>query len=175
MWFDPQLLKTDALKKVIAYSQPTIEKELRQYFKELFLDTGLEEILMTQKVVHKEVFNNKYERNYLSNVLTNNLKVDNYHKWKVDGMEYEYSTIEEARAAAQGKYPDTVGYMIEGKLRKYYKVVRFTYPKFIENFRDGKAQMDRIEVSDNGRPLVFKRKDFLKPEEMQSVDNGCRK
>lgn len=173
MWFHPQLLKTEALKKVIAYSQPTIEKELRQYFKELFLDTGLDEILMTQKVVHKEVFNNKYERNYLSNVLTNNLKVEPLHKWKVEGMDYEYTTIEEAKAAAQGKYPDIQGYMIEGKLYKHYKVTRYSYPKFIENFKDGKAQMDRVEMSDNGRPLVFKRKDFLKPEEMRSVDTGA--
>ncbi len=173
MWFDPQLLKTDALKKVIAYSQPTIEKELRQYFKDLFLDTGLEEIMMTQKVVHKEVFNNKYERNYLSNVLTNNLKVEPYHKWKVEGIEHEYNTIEEARAAAQGKYPDILGYMIEGKIFKQYKVIRYSYPKFIENFRDGKAQMDRLEVNDCGRPLVFKRKYFLRPEEIHSVDVGA--
>ena len=124
-------------------------------------------------MLRKEVFNNKYERNYLSNVLANNLKVDTYHKLKIEGLDYEYTTIEEARAAAQGKYPDTVGYMIEGKIYKQYKVLRYSYPKFVENFRDGKAQMDRIEVSDNGRPLVFKRKDFLKPEEMQSIDTGA--
>jgi hypothetical protein len=161
MWFHPQLLRTDAFRRVVAFSQPTIEKELRQFFKELFLDTGLKEIMMTQKVVHKEVFNNKYERNYLDNILKNNLKLHAYHVWLVDDVATEYATEEEAIAAAGVKYPDHEDYMLLGKIKRHYKVIRYNYPRWEEVITDGKKEMKRFEISDMGRPYVFLRKDFV--------------
>jgi phage/plasmid-associated DNA primase len=78
MWFHPSLIKTEALKKVVAFSKSTIEKELRQYFKDAFLDFGVDEILMTRKDIHKEVFNNRYEANYLEKVLKEELRLDTF-------------------------------------------------------------------------------------------------
>jgi hypothetical protein len=172
MWFHPQLLKTEALKKVIAYSQPQVEKELRHYLKELFLDTGVDEIWMTTAAIHKEVFKNssRYEGYYLSRIIRDNLKADTYHVWKVEGLDKEYNTEAEAIAAAEVKYPDAVGYLVNGKLKKLHKVVRHSYPKMEETFTDGKKENKRIEVSDNGRPFIFYRNDFVKEEDNVMVD-----
>ena len=165
MWFHPALLKTEALKKVIAYSQPTIVKELRQFFKELFLDTGLDEILMTQSTIWKAVFKERYERNYLENALKNVLKVSTYHVWVVDDLDEEFKTEDEATTAAQVKHPQREGFTIKGVVKTLSKVVRYTYPSWQETIVDGKKQMQRCEISDIGRPYVFYRKDFVKPEE----------
>lgn len=171
MWFHPALLKTEALRKVIAYSQPTIEKELRYYFHEIFLDTGLQEILMTQADVHKVVFNNKqFEGNYLQRILKENLKVEAYHVWTVDGETTEYITEAEAVTVATQKFKDTEGYLILGRIQKKPKVRRYSYPRWEEQMKDGKKVNVRVEVeNDPGRPYVFKRADFVKPEESGSV------
>src|SRR5436190_21234018 len=75
MWFHHDLLKTDALRRVVAYSEPTIIKEIRQSLKDLFLDTGMNEILMTAEVIMKELLPKRYERNYLHTILQEKMKV----------------------------------------------------------------------------------------------------
>ena len=60
---------------LIAYSQPTIEKHLREYFKNVFLDNNLEEMKMTLEAIHKEVLDNVYEEDYLCYVLCKRLKL----------------------------------------------------------------------------------------------------
>lgn len=174
MWFHPALLKTEALRKVIAYSQPTIEKELRFYFKEVFLDTGLEEILMTQADIHKVVFNNKqFEGNYLQRILKDNLKVETFHVWMVEGMDKEFATMEDAWAVAEQKFPDVKDFMIQGTIHKKGKVRRYSYPRWEEQLKDQKKVMVRVEVEcDPGRPYVFKRNEFVKADESAAVDIG---
>ncbi len=142
MWFHPALLKTDAFRKVIAYSQPTIEKELRFYFKEMFLLTGLQQVLMTQSDIHKVVFNNKqFEGNYLQRILKDNLKVEAFHVWNVDGDSREFEAEGEAIAFAANKFPDVQGYLITGKIKKKYKVTRYDYLKWEEQLaKDGKIK-----------------------------------
>lgn len=171
MWFHPKLLKTDALNKVIAYSQPQVEKEMRHYFKELFLDTGVNEIWMTVAEVHKDIFKNstRYEGYYLNRIIRENLKCDTYHLWQVEGIEKKYKTEEEAIAAAEVKYPDLVGFMVQGKIKKFHTVVRYTYPRMEEIFADNKKETKRIEVTGHGRPFIFYRKDFVKEEDNVAV------
>ncbi len=171
MWFHPQLLRTEALKKVIAQSQSSAEKELRFYLKEIFLDTGREQILMTATAIHKEVFRNsaKYETLYLSKIIKEKIKVDYYHVWIVDDVKNEYKTEDEALAAAGVKWGNVDGVMPGAKIEKKYKVTRFIYPKMEEKFADGKKEILLMEVHDNGRPFVFLRKDFVSEEEQKSV------
>lgn len=142
MWFKPDLLKTEALKKVIAYSQPVVEKELRNYLRDMFLDFGLDTIMMTRKAIHKEVFNNKYESNYLEKILKDNLKVEQYHM-------FDHAQVDE-----------------EGKPKKIYKTTRYSYPKWEEKHDGGKREMVWVNIYDNGRPYVFKRDQFLTPDEI---------
>lgn len=172
MHFHPDLLITDALRKVQAYSQPTIEKELRAYFKEMFLDTGLEEILMTQEVVQRVILNNKYEKNYVSQILKDRLKVHQFHVWTVDGLaNKEFSTQDAAMIAASGKYPDADQFTLMGYVKPKYKVRRYSYPAFQDTFKEGrKVGRDRIEVNEApGRPYVFRRELFVTKEEDSSV------
>ena len=171
MWFHPRLLKTDALSKVIAYSQPQVEKEMRDYFKELFLDTGVSEIWMSTNDIHKDIFKNstRYEGYYLNRIVRDNLKCDTYHLWQVEGIEKKYKTEEEAIAAAEVKFPDCQGFMIQGKIKKFYTVVRYSYPRMDEVFNENKKETKRIDVSGHGRPFIFKRKDFVKDEDNVAV------
>lgn len=173
MWFHFDLLKTDALRRVIAYSEPTIIKEIKQGLKDLFLDTGMEKIMMTAEVVMKELLGTKkYERNYLHTVLQDKMKVLQYHVWMVEGREQEYTTEEEAVAAAEVLYPDHKGLTIMAKLKRKFKPCRYTYPGYIEKFENGSKERARIEAKDNGRPYVFFRKDFVSEEENRSTDVG---
>lgn len=143
MWFHPSLIKTEALKKVVAFSKSTMEKELRQYFKDAFLDFGVNEILMSRKIIHKEVFNNRYEANYLEKVLKEELKVDMYHK------------LDETQPDAFGSF------------KKIYIPKRYSYPRWEErtDATSQKKTMVRVEAEDLGRPYVFKREMFLNDED----------
>lgn len=77
-WFDPELIRTDALKKVIAYSRPTIEKEIREHIRDMFFEFQVTEITMSGKNVRQELFKNKYELNYVRKVLSEDLRVPKF-------------------------------------------------------------------------------------------------
>jgi hypothetical protein len=143
MWFHPNLIKTEALKKVVAFSKSTIEKELRQYLKDAFLDFGVNEILMTRKAIHKEVFNNRYEANYLEKVLKEELRVDMFHK------------LDPAQPDAFGGF------------KKIYVTKRHSYPKYERRFNTDlqREEMVRVEIEDQGRPYVFKKEMFIDENE----------
>jgi hypothetical protein len=171
MWFHYDLIKTDALRRVIAYSAPTIIKEIRQGLKELFLDTGLEEIKMTAEVVMKELLSRKnYERSYVHNILQDRMNVRQYHVFRVEGRDKTYNTEAEAIAAAEIAFPDHAGHMIFSKIKTISKVIRYDYPTYIEKFENGIKERVRMEAKDCGRPYVFYRKDFITEEESNQVE-----
>lgn len=170
MWFHFDLLKTEALKRLIAYSESTIVKELKQGIKDLFLDTGVEEIMMTADVIQRELLPKRYERNYIATVLKDKLRVLPYGVYKVEGLDTEYATEDLALAAAEVKYPDCKGSMAYGKIQRYTKTTRYSYPKVIETMKDGKMVRERVMVSEgSSRPYVFYRRDFVTAEEMANV------
>lgn len=173
MWFHPHLLKTHALQKVISQSQPAAEKELRYYLKEVFLDTGVSEIMMSATNIHKDVFNRsaKYDVLYLSRIIKERMKVEHFHRYQVDGVVQDYETYAEALAVAKIKY-EHENIMVEGKIKKVQKVTRYSYPKLEEKFEGGKKENHLVHVHDNGRPFVFKRADFVSADENHSVDIG---
>jgi hypothetical protein len=172
MWFHPMLLKTDAFRKVVAQSQPAVEKEIRHFMKEMFLDTGLEEIRMSPSIIHKEVFRNssKYDIPYLSRIIRENIKAEIYHEWSVEGLSRNYALESEAMAAAEVRHPDVHGYLLQGKIQKKYKPIRYSFPRMEEVIENGKKEIKRFEVSDLGRPFVFKRRDFVSEEEHNSTE-----
>lgn len=168
MWFAFELLKTEALRRVIAYSEPTIIKEIRQSLKELFLDTGVEKIMMDAEVVMKELLPKKYERNYLHTILQDKMKVQKFHVWIIkDRPEKEYKTEEEVIAAAEVLFPDSKGPMIYAHIEIKEKTCRYSYPTYIEKFDNGSKDRARVEAKAVGRPYVFKRRDFVTEEEDQ--------
>lgn len=158
-WFYPELIKTDALKKVIAFSQSTVEKELRHHIRDMFFDHGVSQVLMTLDSINETFFRNKYERNYLRNVLNDKIKVDMYHVYEYQGQ--EFATMEELTA--------TVGNTIDMKsVVKRYKTRRHAYPKWELIRADNKLRRERVFVQENGRPYVFRIDKFLLREEIET-------
>jgi hypothetical protein len=87
-WFDPILIKTEALDKVVANSRPTIEKEIRTRIREMFLDFDVDEILMTARNINEEFFKNRFEQNYVIRVLRDELKLEFYKNGTVARFKY---------------------------------------------------------------------------------------
>ncbi len=168
MWFDPVLLRTEALQKVIQHSQPTIEKELRQYFRDVFRDFGVTEIKMTLQAVHEEVFRGKHERNYLERVLKERIKVDQYHKFEY--KEQKYDSWESAHQAALIDNNDLTELDFLRLIQKRYITCRHDFPKWEKQFENGQMKgRIRVDVKDNGRPYIFRREMFLSVEEIESI------
>ena len=170
MWFHFDLIKTDALRRVIAYSEPTIIKEIRQSIKDLFLDTGLSEIRMTADIVIKELLQKKYERNYVHHILEQKLKLHKFHVYTIEGHYEEYPTMEDAIPVARSLFPNLQDYLIMGKIKAKFKNIRYDYPSFIERFDNNSKERVRIQVKDNGRPYVFYRTQFVSTEENAAVE-----
>lgn len=151
MWFHRELIKTDALKKVIAASQPVIEKELRQHLRETFLDHGIHTLKMTRKAIHKEFFNYRFEASYLEKTLKDNLKVEQFHTLDPDQ-----------------KDPET------GEPVKVFKTVRYSYPKMELKTFENRTEFTTCWINDNGRPYVFHAKDFLTEKEMAQMPSDSK-
>ncbi|NNV55889.1 DUF5906 domain-containing protein [Limnovirga soli] len=139
MWFHPSLLKTDALKKVIAYSQPQVQKEIVANIREMFYDFGVDQILLTRKDIHQNFFKNKYEASYIERILKDNLKIDQYHK--LDFTQKD---------------------MFDNP-KKIYVSTRYSYPAWMSK-AEGK-DVERVEINGHGRPYIFLRSQFINPEE----------
>lgn len=163
-WFDPALIRTDALKRVIAYSAPTIEKELRQFFREKFFDFGLTEIYMTLQEIHVDCFNRRYERNYLEKVLKERLNLDVYFEYEYDGK--DFGTLKEAQDHAESKGLARDVATLQAK--KIYKVHRYSYPRWNEVKHDSgdTSERKRFDVKGTGRHYVIPVSKFLTPEEL---------
>jgi len=164
-WFDPALIQTEALKKVVAYSMPTIEKDLRQFLRDKFFDFGLETLMMTRKAIHKDCFNNRYEANYLEKVLKEHLKVDQWHYYEYDGHEFPTIPAAQSWAVQNGKSPDDA--FIHAV--KKYVVKRHSYPRWEETKEKGTTTQERVDVHETGRPYIFERSRFLTQQEIDSV------
>lgn len=164
-WFDPELIKTEALKKVIEYSKPTIEKELRQKIRTMFMDFGMSKLYMSLGNIKEHFELKRFEDNYIENVLRDRLKVDNYHTWELDGIEYE---TREEMLTRLGQTEFTLEQI--GKMQRRNKVKRYRYPTWGRVTVDtGKSEVTRVDVSCNGRPYVFKIEDFLTEQERKDL------
>lgn len=148
MWFNERLLITDALRRVVAHSKSTVEKEVRIKLQGMFEDFCENIIYMTVNDVRKEFFNNRYEERYVLDILREHMKLEQY--W------------EPGSAPEPGK-----------RLTKMYKTKRYKYPKWHTQFSEGgaKQEMVRIDVSGNGRPFVFLRPDFVSSDRELIIDH----
>lgn len=159
-WFHPELIKTEALQKVVAFSRSTVEKEVRQKIRDMFFDHGVEEILMTRAAVQENLLSKKYEANYLERVLKEDLKLDMYHDFDYEGTEYK--SLADLKRNNPGFVPD--------KVTKKYKTKRHSFPRWetrvVEN---GNTMRMRVLVQDNGRPYIFMRDNFLLPDEIKHL------
>lgn len=173
-WFDPALIRTEALKKVIAYSQPTIEKELRQHIRDKFMDFGIDVLMMTRNAIHQDFFRGtKYEVGYLEKVLKERLHADLYHYYVLDGKEFKMENDSDTvrpldRAREYAKMQHGNADVADLQAEKKYVGHRHQYPRWETKVKDGGSEIERtrVEIKDNGRPYVFYREDFLTKDEM---------
>ena len=75
-WFAPDLLETEALKRLRLASKSTAEKEITAYIHNMFFEFNVAEIKMTIENLKERTVKNKYEDNYIARILKDNLKVD---------------------------------------------------------------------------------------------------
>lgn len=103
-WFNSALLKTDALKKIVAHSKQTIEKELRVWLRDMFFDFGQPEIRLDMKSI-KEKFP-RYENNYIEKVLEQDFHLtreptarSTHYRWETikKNTDTDNPTIEQVR------------------------------------------------------------------------------
>lgn len=118
--FDTNLIKTDALTKVVSQSKPTIEKELKAKLKAMFLDFNQTDIYLTLATIKQEFFKkDRYEDYYLEKVLkdwgcTREEKVSRrqYYRWQEvrdkigskDGEDMDISKIVAMEIKTQGRH-----------------------------------------------------------------------
>jgi len=80
MWFAPSLIRTDALKNVVEFNKPMIEKEIRNGILTKFLDFAEETIFMTVEDVKAEFLKNRFEPTYIKRGLQDDLKLKVYEE-----------------------------------------------------------------------------------------------
>ncbi len=92
MWFQPELLKTQALIKIQANSQPWAESEIRTRLIDLFINSGDKEILMSSSIICKEFFKGKFSEKHIFQILTENIKAEHLcdENGKIIVKTYEY-------------------------------------------------------------------------------------
>ena len=78
MWFNEQILKTEALDKLIQNSRPGIEKELYEYLKSIYFEFGDSEVYMTPTNANDLFLKRKQDISYLSKIFRENMGVKPY-------------------------------------------------------------------------------------------------
>ncbi len=72
-WFNTKLLRTEAWKKVVERSKPTLEKEIKSLVKDMF--NNFEEDIIWLTMNNLKEFFPRFETNYLEHILEDRLKV----------------------------------------------------------------------------------------------------
>jgi hypothetical protein len=136
-WFDPKIIETDALRKVIEASRPGIEKEIYYKIKEMFLDFGEDRIYLTPQLINEKFFKNKYEKNYITKIIETKFSSG------------RYSNSDAGSTPKKFKYP-------------YFSTI-LDYNSDFEN-TDKPLPVIKYELH-TGRPFVFLRENFVHPSE----------
>lgn len=175
MWFHPDLLKTEALSKLVERTKPTAEKQIRHYIREMFFSTGLDEILMSTADIIREVFNgnSKYDADYINGIIKSNMKIEKYHEWQVKGIKEknEFKSEDEAIKVAE------LNNIPKNEVSKIYKITRYTYQKNVETFNEQSEKVFKlvtVKIEKPGRPFVFKKEKFLATDEFVQDDQNTQ-
>jgi hypothetical protein len=174
MWFNPDLLRTDALKKVIEWSQSTVKKDLRHHIRQMFLDFGVDTIEMSLKDIRENFFKNK-EENYIERVLKDEMKMQPFHQFIVDN-DRRFDVEGEAIAYVAGLHKITSELECLAHIKKKYTTKRYSYPRLERKSEFGSLKSEPIVVSVSclGRPYIFYKKDFLLDNEESDVPAEMR-
>lgn len=168
MWFDPVLLKTEALQRVIAHSHSSVKKDLLYHLKQMFLDFGVDKIEMSCKAIRDNFFKNK-EENYILKVLKDEMNMQPVQSFFYKDRKYdnEQGAIDAAKIDQKLENDFEALHLIQRKSI----VKRYSYPR-MEVRRDNMTQKTEtltVLVSDLGRPYCFHRNDFVDSGDMSEI------
>jgi hypothetical protein len=76
MWFREDLLKTDALKKLIEGNKSTAEREIFSFMRSMMLEQGFYTLEYKLSYVVKEILRGRYESSYVERILKEKIKVE---------------------------------------------------------------------------------------------------
>lgn len=166
MWFDPKLLKTEALSKVIANSHSVVKKELTHHLREMFLDFGLDEIYMSCRDIKDTFFRNK-EQNYIERVLKEEMQMKTVQWFKYKDGKYndDATALEAAKKDGLNEMEALAAVSPEGR------VLRYSFPKWamVRPDMSKPEEVIRVDVKYMGRPYKFLRSDFVGADEKVEV------
>jgi hypothetical protein len=77
MWFSPDEIHTEALKKLIEHSLPTVVKEIREKVRQFFYDFEDTELHITPKQIATHMLGGRYGSYYIIRECKTHLNVDN--------------------------------------------------------------------------------------------------
>lgn len=176
MWFHPDLIKTEALKRVIEKGKPGLEKEISYFLRDLFISTEEDELFMSCKNIIEvmKINTSKWGAPYVEKILKEDLKLAVCHKFKIDvdrtSKYYEsfkdrkYKTKNEAIVAANKIYPGLTSDQILDKIKTINVSKSYQYYYLNENGKIDKKW-------DNGKAYILKKEKFVKPEDEMEKDD----
>jgi hypothetical protein len=165
MWFEPDLLRTEALKRVIEWSQSTVKKELKHHLRQMFLDFGVDIIEMTLGDIRDNFFKNK-ESNYIERVLKDEMGMLPFHNFKVGDRQFD--TEDEAIGFAKGAHNLQTDFEALRFVKKNFKPKRYKYPKTEKHVDPLTKKTKTVHIwvnADPGRVYQFHKKDYLLDDE----------
>ena len=89
MWFAREVLKTEALKKLIEGNKSAAEREISQFMRTMFLEHGFLNIHYNLKYIVKDILRSRYDSNYIERILKEKIKV----KTSLITKRYKYPVI----------------------------------------------------------------------------------
>jgi hypothetical protein len=89
MWFHPDILKTDALKKLIEGNKSAAEREIHSFMRNMMLEHGFNRLEYTLKYITKDILRNRWEMAYIERILKEKIKV----KTSSTSRRYKYPVL----------------------------------------------------------------------------------
>ncbi|MGN6804055.1 MAG: primase-helicase family protein [Ginsengibacter sp.] len=167
MWFHPHLLRTEALSKIVAFSKPTLEKELRIFFRDIFEKMPGEEMInMSLKNIIEvaEIKTNKYDKDYVERILKDNLKLTIATKFYFEIKKKKWSEgfddFNQACKEASKVFDTLSESQLAQRIKERNISTRYKYPTNILS-----VEGEMVMENGIGKAYIIYRKDFINPED----------
>ena len=138
-WFHPTIIKTEALKKVVEASKPSIIRQIEHNLKMMYFDFGVEEILLSSKDIKNTFFSksNRIEAEYIKSSIEKHFtKIEKYKNSDGNHVTKRYkipywteATNEEGEEIMKKAYKPAIGrpYIFKAKdILDKYELEQFT-------------------------------------------------
>lgn len=152
MWFKPEIRETQALKKLIEANKSFIESEIQYHIKEMFLQFGFKQILLSAEVIRKEILQSKSSTKYTALKIRDYFNVELYKN--EDGREVAHRFYYPYFKQNDDKVIDTSNIYVGRPF--VFKIEDFLSIDEIKNISElGLYTNDFSEVNSSNEDLLF--------------------